>query len=392
VHHLSVSSNAISSNFKYYQSAVNRQKFIEKHGVFYNSHAKLKTIAFYLPQFHEIKQNSYWWGKNYTEWRAATSAQPQFKGHYQPHLPAELGFYDLVHPEAFERQAAMARRYGIHGFCFYYYNFGDVELMEKALEAFLLSKADINFCLCWANENWTRNWDGQNQHVLMEQKCNDDKTFLEVLKKMERFITDERYINVDGKPLILIYRESLFDGIKKKLDGWRAYWYEQYNQNLYLGVVDSLERSSGVGHSPNTLGFDVAVEVPAHGITTRIHLEENEKIDTREFNGMLINYADAVEEVCTRSYPDYKRIPGCFPSWDNTPRRAGKSVIFRDATPTAFQVFLEMKAKEAHLLSGNERMLFINAWNEWGEGAHLEPDLRYGHAWLSVVDKVTKEF
>jgi len=392
VHHLSISSNALSNEYKYYQSAVNKEKFIKKHGAFYKKHSKIKPIAFYLPQYHEIKQNSYWWGKNYTEWTASASAKPQFKNHYQPHIPSDLGFYNLTHTKAFEEQAILAKRYGLHGFCFYYYNFGDFELMEKALETFMKSDADINFCLCWANENWTKRWDGNDEEILLEQKANDDKFFLQVIQNMERFVQDKRYIKVNGKPMILIYREALFEDIHSKTSLWREYWRKKYNEELYICAVDSIERAGkDGGRDPIELGFDAAVEFPVHNIQTRSTLDKDDVFKDNKFEGYLLDYPDVVEEICARPHPGYKRIPGCFPGWDNAPRRGNKSVVMRHAHPTAFQVFLEQKTNEAMLLSGDERMIFINAWNEWGEGTHLEPDLKYGHSFLNVLDKVIKE-
>jgi len=392
VHHMSKSSEEKTSLYKYYFSARNRLKVKNKHGNFLKDYSRVKAIAFYLPQFHEIEQNNYWWGKNYTEWRAAATAKPQFKSHYQPHIPADLGFYDLTNPEVFEKQAQLAKRYGIYGFCFYYYNFGHFELLEKALDAFLKSNADIKFCLCWANENWTRRWDGMDKEVLVEQKATDnDEIFLKVLKDMTRFIKDKRYIRIDGKPLILIYRPSLFTNIKDKLKLWRNYWKDRYGEDLYLCAVDSMERASGNAPPPEELGFDAAVEFPVHGIHTRSTLEEEELLPDSNFNGIVVNYLDAVTEICSRKHPGYKRFPGVFPSWDNTPRRKNKGTVFINTHPSAFQVYLECKVEEALLLSGSERFLFINAWNEWGEGNHLEPDLKYGHSWLQVVDKVLKE-
>jgi GT2 family glycosyltransferase len=392
VHHLSVSSNSYSSFFKYYQSAINKEKFIKKHGQFFKNFSKVKPIAFYLPQYHEFEQNNYWWGKGYTEWRAAANAKPQFKNHYQPHIPADLGFYDLTNPKSFEQQAILAKRFGLYGFCFYYYNFGEFELMEKALETFIESKADINFCLCWANENWTRRWDGLDENILLKQEATDDDAiFLKVLKDMSRFIKDKRYIKIDDRPLILIYRPLLFTNIKHKIRLWRKYWKDTYGEDLYLCVVDSMERAKGNSVAPHEIGFDAAVEFPSHYVETRAGLEKEEELPDKKFEGILIDYIEAVKEICNRNYPNYKRFPGVFPSWDNTPRRDNRGAIFKNAHPSAFQYFMEEKVKEAMLFSGDERMIFINAWNEWGEGAHLEPDLKFGNSWLQVVEKIVKE-
>jgi len=263
--------------------------------------------------------------------------------------------------------------------------------MENALEAFKNSKADINFCLCWANENWTRRWDGMESDILLEQKGNDNNFFLNVIKKMERFMVDPRYIKVHGKPLVLIYRESLFDDIKTKQNLWRCYWRETHGQDLYICAVDSMERAGGQGKDPTVLGFDAAVEFPAHNLDVRAELKEEDQLEGKKFEGLLMDYPETVKSICSRPHPGYKRFPGCFPSWDNTPRRGSKAAVMRYAHPTAFHFFLEAKAKEALLLSGDERMMFINAWNEWGEGAHLEPDKKFGHSWLSAVDKMVRD-
>ncbi len=395
VHHLSVSSELQSNTFKLYNSAKNKLKFQAEHIRFHSGNNRIKPVAFYLPQFHSIRQNSYWWGEGYTEWRAVASASPNFKNHYQPHIPADLGFYDLSSGTAiFEKQARLARRYGLHGFCFYYYNFGDSELLERPLELFCKSSADINFCLCWANESWTRNWDGKDNNILYEQQFDATQEPLRIVRMMERFIHDPRYMAVDGKPLLLIYRAELINDIQKMAQAWRNYWREKYKTDLYLCLVDSMERSSGASRPPEELGFDAAVEFPVHNVVVRSSLkllEQPENLVNASFCGQLIDYEKAVAEICSRPHPGYKRFPGVFPSWDNTPRVGKSSTVFKNVHPSSFQFYLEMKCKEAQCYSMDERLLFINAWNEWGEGAHLEPDIDYGHTWLQVVEKVVKE-
>ncbi len=392
VHRLSASSEAVSEDFKIYQSAVNKQKFREGYSTFFKKENRIKPIAFYLPQFHSIKENSYWWGEGYTEWREVANARPLFHHHYQPHIPADLGFYDLdTHKGIFEKQAALARRYGIHGFCFYYYNFGNFELLEKPLERFLRSEADIQFCLCWANENWTRTWDGRENDILCKQNEDADGDFLAVLKGMERYVHDSRYITVDKKPLVLIYRAELIGNIRNVTRSWRKYWKDKYKGELYLCLVDSMGRSSGSSISPEELGFDAAVEFPVHHVNNTSKLKISDELENVRFEGMSYDYTDAVVEICSRKHPGYKRFPGVFPSWDNTPRRGNTSTVFRNAHPSSFQVFLENKCEEAKLYSRDERLLFVNAWNEWGEGAHLEPDIEYGHTWLQVIEKVVRE-
>ena len=391
VHHLSVSYNSLSASLKVVQSAANREKFIGKFARYYKKKSLLKVIAFYLPQFHPCVENDFWWGKNYTEWVATAKASPLFQGHYQPHVPAELGFYNLTDPSVFEKQAVLARRYNVFGFCFYYYNFNGRELLDKALDTFLMSKADINFCLCWANENWTRRWDGQDSEILMKQDDRAGNYCLHILDGFERFIQDDRYIRIDGRPLVVIYRVSLLENVAEMLLNWREYWRNQHDEELYICLVDSAERALGESLPPDEMGFDAAVEFPVHNAGAGIEQSRVDFFQGVKCSGGVYDYREAVENICSRPHPGYKRFPGCFPSWDNTPRKKNDFWVFNESHPSIFQWFVEQKAKEADVLSGDEKMLFVNAWNEWGEGAHIEPDVKYGHSWLQVIDRVVRD-
>ena len=383
-HHLSVSMNSISTLYKVSQTAKNKVYLLAKHAK-YLAKKKKKVIALHLPQYHQTKRNNLWWGHGFTEWTGSSNAKPNYKEHYQPHIPSELGYYDLTHADAHLRQAEIAQRHSIEAFCFYYYNFGNNnEILQRAIETFASSGSDMPFMLCWANENWTRTWDGEERNVLLKQEANTDAEFLDVLKAMERFITAPNYYKINGKPAVCIYRASQFDNFAAKVKSWRNYWRENHGTDLHIILFDSMER---VAHapSPESLGADAAVEFPPHGITSRTSLKEDEVINP-EFKGTIIDYQDAVEEMLCRKHPGYVRYPSTFPSWDNTPRRQDTATIFKDSHPNAFQVYFEHKLQEADLYDDEEKIIFVNAWNEWGEGTHLEPDLKYGASHLQIID------
>lgn len=217
---------------------------------------KAKLIAFYLPQYHPIPENSAWWGTGFTEWKNVSKALPLFKGHYQPHLPADLGFYDLRLPEARIAQADLAREYGIHGFCYYHYWFNGRRILERPFNEVLASGSpDFPFCLCWANENWTRTWDGGSADILLQQDYSDEDDRNHI-RSLLPALADSRYIRVDGKPLILIYRTELLPNPERTSDIWRSESYTAGIGELYLARVESF--TSGI--EPASIGFDAAVE------------------------------------------------------------------------------------------------------------------------------------
>jgi GT2 family glycosyltransferase len=385
-HHLSVSMNTKSPLFKIIQTAKNKNYLLKKHSKYLQSKSK-KVIALYLPQFHETKRNNLWWGKGFTEWTGANNAKPNFIGHYQPHVSSELGFYNLTSPESHLKQEIIAKENNIAAFCFYYYNFGKGnEILQRALETYLASGSKMPFMLCWANENWTRTWDGEEKNVLLKQEANSDTDFLQVLKDMERFIISPNNYTINGKKAICIYRASQFENFQHKISLWRDYWREKYDQELHIILFDSMERVTNA-IPPEKLGADAAVEFPPHGVTSRTTIP-SEEITNHEFKGTLVDYQDAVEELLLRKHPGYKRYPSTFPSWDNTPRRQDTATIFTDSHPSIFQVYFEEKMKESDLYSDDEKLVFVNAWNEWGEGTHLEPDIKFGRTYLQIINSL----
>jgi hypothetical protein len=347
-----------------------------------------KVVAFYLPQFHPFPENDEWWGRGFTEWTNVSKAQPQFVGHYQPRLPGELGFYDLRLPDVMKRQIELAKHCGLGGFCFHYYWFGGKRLLERPIEDFLKNKSadyDFPFCLCWANENWTRRWDGDESDVLMAQQHSDEDN-LKVFEDLLRFFRDSRYILVDGKPMITIYRPGIILSLSSLIKTWRAAAVEAGFEGIYIVATNSFGFDD-----PGAIGFDALVEFPPHGLATAVLNSEFEMLNDN-FAGNVHDYQQVVEFSVARldKLKQMDNTNGYFPTvmmgWDNEARKPGKSNIFHDATPKKFYNWLSEAidfSKEKN--SEAERFVFVNAWNEWAEGTYLEPDRHFGYAYLNAV-------
>ncbi len=383
IHHLSKTTAHSDASFKMRAISANLTRLRQKWTPRLESHMDPRLIAFFLPQFHPIPENDQWWGKGFTEWTNVSKAQPNFVGHYQPRVPADLGYYDLRLIEVMKQQAELAQRYGVHGFCYYYYWFDGHRLLERPVEQLLLSgEPAMPFCLCWANENWSRRWDGQEHEVLMAQSHSaaDD---IAVITDLIRFFKDKRYIRIDGKPLLLIYRVMLFPDFAATAERWRTVCREQGIGEIYLAMVESFEMVHANVH-PSTFGCDAAVEFPPQGLAEQ--KAPSGEILNPGFAGSVADYRDIAVRYATREAPAYTRFKGVMPGWDNTARRGGNSFCFEHATPGAFQGWLEETIDETRKQHhGDERLVFVNAWNEWAEGAYLEPDRRFGHTYLEAV-------
>jgi GT2 family glycosyltransferase len=344
----------------------------------------VRLIAFYLPQYHPIAENDTWWGEGFTEWTRVVEARPSFHGHHQPQLPAALGFYDLRLPEAREAQARLARRYGIHGFCYYHYWFNGKRLLERPFAEVLASGGpDFPFCLCWANENWTRRWDGLSKDVLMAQHHSpeDDRAFIRDLLPALR---DPRYIRVNGRPLLLVYLTQKLPNPAATAAIWREEAAAAGLPGLYLCRVESFQDPTPAP-SPEAIGFDAACGFPPHRIQLVPPRSAVSGLDPG-FCGVLYDYTEAARECAARPQPPYRRFHGVMPSWDNTARTGPRARIAVNSSPEAYRAWLEAvvsRTRREH--SGDERLVFINAWNEWGEGCHLEPDSVHGYAWLEAT-------
>ena len=345
----------------------------------------IRPIAFVLPQFHPIPENDLWWGKGFTEWTNVTKAKPLFKNHYQPQLPTDLGFYDLRLPEAREAQANIAKEHGIHGFCYYHYWFNGKRLLNQPVDEMLrLQKPEMPFMLCWANENWTRRWDGMDKEVLMEQVYNneDDKTHMRWL--CEHVFSDERYIKVDGCPMFSVYDQRLLPDLKLTSDTWRTIAKEEFGfPDLYLCVIESFN----IPVFPKDYGFDAAIEFSPHKLlrhyTPKTFLEKKglkKKFDFRD-------YKKAVDVSLNRPMENFRLYRSVTPSWDNTARMGEKAIISLGSTPELYYRWLAEIVKNFKPYSEEENFVFINAMNEWAEGNHLEPCIKYGTAYLEATKK-----
>jgi lipopolysaccharide biosynthesis protein len=342
----------------------------------------LRAIAFYLSQFHPIPENDRWWGKGFTEWTNVTRAQPNFAGHFQPHLPADSGFYDLRVGDALVQQAALARSYGIHGFCYYYYWFSGTRLLERPLEEMRLSgKPDFPYCLCWANENWTRRWDGASNEILIAQNPSsaDDE---HLIRDLLPHLRDPRYIRVDGKPLIVVYRVGLLPHPQRSASIWREVCRREGIGELYICAAKTYETAH-----PAQYGFDAIVEFPPHGLRTPT-INARLEITNPDFDGQIIDYREFVVDCLARPEWPYVAHPTVMPGWDNTPRRRDNALTFFNASPEIYELWLrEVVLRTIERRRPTEQLVFINAWNEWAEGAHLEPDRRYGHQYLRATQR-----
>ena len=377
VHHLSVTTSAVGAKER--QIEVNRRRLLERWGDVIARQERVRAIAFYLPQFHPIPENDAWWGEGFTEWTNVTRAEPLFTGHDQPRRPADLGYYDLRQAGAREAQAELAARHGLAGFCYYYYWFGGKRLLERPLLDVLAQKRPaFPFCVCWANENWTRRWDGRDDQILIGQQHSpeDDRRFLESLLPCFR---DERYIRVNGRPLLLLYRAQLLPDLERTTEIWRKVAREAGVGDLYLAAVQSFDAAWDA--DPRPWGFDAAVEFPPHGLSAPMARPGRSPRTARFYD-----YAKSAERFMARRLPGYPLLRTVMPSWDNSPRRRERAHVFLNGSPEAYGRWLDAMVRQTRQLRfGDERLLFINAWNEWAEGNYLEPDQVRGHTYLEAT-------
>jgi lipopolysaccharide biosynthesis protein len=361
----------------------------------------IRAIAFHLPQFHPIPENDEWWGKGFTEWTNVAKATPRFPGHYQPHLPADLGFYDLRLPETRAAQAELAARYGIYGFCFYHYWFSGRQLLERPVNGIWQSgEPDFPFCLCWANENWTRRWDGLDAEVLLEQSYSSADDLAHIHHLIPLF-QDRRYIRVEGHPLFLVYRASQLPEPKKTTDVWRREAERAGLKGLFLVRAESFENEYG---DPRAMGFDVALEFqPRRSLLANAQVPRRKwwhrrKLATAEpgfYENFVWDYDKFVQNALRAALPLYPRIPCVCPGWDNSPRRKKGAGICVNSTPQAYERWLSevVRVRREKMPLGENTgvsaysLVFINAWNEWAEGNHLEPCDRWGHKYLEATKR-----
>jgi glycosyltransferase involved in cell wall biosynthesis len=336
---------------------------------------RVRSIAFYLPQFHPVAENDRWWGLGFTDWTDVTRATPRFEGHEQPHLPAELGFYDLRLPETRAAQAELARAHGIDAFCYFHYWFEGRRLLRRPIDEVLSSgQPDFPFCLCWANGDWRRNRDGRGGETLMAQGYSeaDDRAHIAWLLPVFR---DPRYVRVEGKPLFLVYRAADLPDAAATTERWRQAARRQGVGELFLCRVESFPEDRT---DPRPLGFDAAAEfqpdwsvlgpLPQHGGVPH----------------PIYDYGQAVRAMLDKEPVPWRRIPAVCPRWDNTPKNPTTPLVLHRSSPELYGTWVENVTQSERAQYGDEAMLFVNAWNEWGQGAHLEPCQRWQRRYLEA--------
>ncbi len=342
----------------------------------------VRLLAFHLPQFHPLPENDVLWGKGFTEWSNVTKARPLFRGHYQPHLPTDLGFYDLRVPATRKAQADMAREHGIFGFCYYHYWFLGRRLMHEPIDAILSSgEPDFPFCFCWANESWTKKWDGLDEHVLVRQEYSEEDD-LRHIRWLANAFRDRRYVRVNGKPLLAVYRALRLPNPLRTTSIWREEARRLGLGELYLCRVEcNFPNELG---DPSAIGFDAAIEFQpdTRHIGRRIETGISGKAWQRN---AIFDYGDLVQRMLRKPRVDYRRFPCVTPGWDNSPRRKTGAVIIKGSTPELYGSWLENVIRRFTPFSEEENFVFINAWNEWAEGNHLEPDDKWGRANLEAT-------
>ncbi|MBQ9178540.1 MAG: glycoside hydrolase family 99-like domain-containing protein [Prevotella sp.] len=375
---------------------------------------KARVIAYYLPQFHPIPENDEVWGKGFTEWTNVAKAKPLFRGHYQPRIPADLGFYDLRLPEIRELQAQMAREAGIEGFCYYHYWMGNgKQLLQRPFEEVLASgKPDFPFCLCWANHEWTtRTWqNGGKTKMIAPMVYSGDEDYTAHFNYVLPALRDKRYITVDGKPLFSIYDPYHFTDVRRFMELWRQLAKENGLPGIHFTawmsststikrkddgsierVLPNLKSSADVYNQILSLGFD---SITSYGKSRAemLYMGKYKRIITKYVHkhipflpSLRYNYAKVMPHFFAPEDSWENVFPTIFPQWDRTPRAGSSEGIYVNATPDNFKRHIEDALNVIKDKQQEHQILFLKSWNEWGEGNYVEPDLRYGHGFLDAI-------
>ncbi|SCP96255.1 glycosyltransferase WbsX family protein [Anaerobium acetethylicum] len=364
----------------------------------------MKIIAFYLPQFHEIPENNLWWGKGFTEWTNVKKAEPLTAGHNQPRRPLDGNYYDLTDPDALRWQSALAKKYGIYGFCYYHYWFDGKLLLQKPAEIMLQDRTiDLPFCFCWANETWTNSWVDRSDKVLIEQTYGGRDMWKAHFDYLLPFFRDDRYIKIEGKPLVILYRPQLVNDWAEMA----AYWKELAAEQGIPGLVLAYQQY-GYDHKrdPGGEAFDFGIEYqPSYAIheltdSTSLHQDIVTRAERRinravpalfKNSGLTIyDYDELWKRILDRTPANKEMVPGAFADWDNTARRKDRGSFCRGVTPEKFEQYLTLQLKRAKDVYEKD-MLFLFAWNEWGECGYLEPDTHNNYRMLEAVRNALRQ-
>jgi lipopolysaccharide biosynthesis protein len=362
-----------------------------------------RLIAFYLPQYHPIPENDAWWGKGFTEWTNVAKAKPLFRGHHQPHVPADLGFYDLRVPEVRELQALMARQHGIEGFCYWHYWFGGKQLLETPIEAVLSSgKPDFPFCLAWANQSWTGIWHGLGDQVLIRQTYPGKEDHIAHFNALLPAFSDARYIRVDGKPVFAIYKPKYLPEPQRTLELWNNLAIKAGFKGLFfIGVINEINEGSvykDAGFDAFTLSRipwpdkedrNPLINLLFWAFSKQKTIEGYQSFFNRPFN--IYDFAEVSPRIVVEDPLDYEYYPCVVPNWDNTPRSGVNGFVAMNASPLLFKRQVSQAVKRVQDYPPDHRIIFVKSWNEWAEGNYLEPDLRFGHQYLQALQEAVIE-
>lgn len=356
------------------------------------SKKKARVIAFYLPQFHPTPENDEWWGKGFSEWTNVASAKPLFKGHEQPVIPADLGFYDLRLPETRVAQAEMAAAFGVEGFCYWHYWFGGRRMLERPFNEVLSSGSpDFPFCVGWANHSWNGIWKDEPHRLLIDQTYpgeDDDRAHFEYLLSAFR---DPRYMTVDGKPILVIFKPTDVPDSKRRFDLWRELALQAGLKGLHIVGINMLDFKDAAG-----LGLD-AITVSTLAVTNVVSPLLNEitkniwRIKRKLSVGgpRIIEYSEAIRHLIPDlGQFDCEAYPCVYPNWDNTPRKGRKGLVLANSTPELFERHLTDAVNALGERNDEHKLIFLKSWNEWAEGNHLEPDTKWGLQYLQALKRV----
>jgi len=349
--------------------------------------SRIKAIAFYLPQYHPIKENDEWWGNGFTEWTNVSKAVPQFIGHYQPKLPGELGFYDLRILDVQRRQIELAKNYGLYGFCYHYYWFSGKKLLDLPLNNLLANPdLDFPFCINWANGHWTKKWDGLENNILMKQEhsSQDDINFI---RETAKLFEDKRYIRIKDKPLIMIYRPAALPNARKTVELWREHCIKKGIGDIYVISTHTEDYIP-----PTEFGVDACTEFAPNNLMLQSFAGPLNMVNA-DFSGIIFDYESLVKSSSHYKKPKYVKFRSACPGWDNEARKPGRGTILTNSGPNNYQKWLECICNFTDsYFEDEEKLIFINAWNEWAEGAYLEPDRKYGYAYLDRTYKTLAQY
>lgn len=350
---------------------------------------KVRLIASYLPQFYPTEENNLWWGPGFTEWTNVGKAKALFSGHYQPRIPADLGYYDLRLPEVRQQQADMATAAGIEGFCYWHYWFGNGRrVLDRVFKEIVENnRPDFPFCLAWANETWSGVWHGAKNRILMEQlypgRGDYERHFYEMLPAL----LDKRYIKVDGKPLFTVYKPEQIPDSHEFIDTWQNLAIKNGLPGIYF--VGQTIYAADINRVLEQ-GFDACNIVRLYDYERAVKNKFQRGMTLLLNNMRVYNYKDAYPYLVGKEEITENCIPTIVPNWDHSPRSGTKAYILHESTPELFREHVKQVFEVIKNKSGNHKIAFIKSWNEWGEGNYLEPDLVHGKKYLDVLAEEVK--